>query len=223
MPAMLIPSHWGRKKGVHASRPCGDCLAGFDGLADVPTPAIPPQIQPQFAPPHDLESGGTIAKQPVAGPTSRLLRVLLHRRLDGWRQRMIEECRDLPGQAPADGLGPVLDESVFAEMCANLSAAEAREFVWLCIVDTELRLIDIVTDRVAGDLESMAGTAHGIAREAARVGAVRVHVLALRLETACRGGSAAPLRLISELSDAWTEVGDRMCAWLARQASPQAA
>jgi hypothetical protein len=117
----------------------------------------------------------------------------------------------------------VLDESVFAEMCANLSAAEAREFVWLCIVDTELRLTDIVADRAAGDLESVAGIAHGIAREAARVGAVRVHVLALRLETACRGGSPGSLRLISELSDAWTEVGDRMCTWLARQASPQAA
>lgn len=131
---------------------------------------------------------------------------------------MVDECRDVPG--PEEGLGSVLDESELQELCANLSAAEAREFVWLCIVDTELRLTDIVTRRAAGDLESVAEIAHGIAGEAARLGAVRVHVLALRLETACRSGSTGTTSLISELSDAWTQAGDTMCAWLTRQASP---
>jgi HPt (histidine-containing phosphotransfer) domain-containing protein len=131
---------------------------------------------------------------------------------------MIDERRDLPGQAPVDGWSPVLDESVFRELCAHLSAAEAREFVWLCIVDIELRLTDIASHRAAGDLESVAGIAHGIAREAAKLGAVRVHVLALRLETSCRSGSIGTYSLIGELSDAWTEAGDTMCAWLGQQA-----
>jgi hypothetical protein len=136
---------------------------------------------------------------------------------------MTGECPDAPSPAAEDGPGPVLDENALKALCANLSAAEAREFVWLSIVDTELCLTDIIGRRAAGDLEGMAKLAHGIAREAAKLGAIRVHVLALRLETACRGGSAGPYSLISEISDAWTKVGDTLCAWLSRQASPLAA
>jgi hypothetical protein len=209
----------GKGNKVHASKSRRDAVAGVDTRFHAG--AISPQVQPQFAPSPEFESGGTIAKRPAAGPTSRLLRVFLHHRLDGWRHRMMDECPDVPG--PGDGLGPVLDEGELQELCANLSAAEAREFVWLCIVDTELRLTDIVTRRAAGDLDSVAEIANGIAREAARLGAVRVHVLALRLETACRSGSAGTCSLISELSDAWTQVGDTMCAWLTRQASPAVA
>jgi HPt (histidine-containing phosphotransfer) domain-containing protein len=136
---------------------------------------------------------------------------------------MTGECPDAPGLASEDGLGPVLDENELKALCANLSVAEAREFVWLCIVDTELHLTDIIARRTAGDLESMAEIAHGIARQAAKLGAIRVHVLALRLETACRGGKAGPYSLIGELSDAWTKVGDSLCAWLAQRESPLAA
>ncbi len=208
---------------MQASRLCRSEVAGFEARPALHAASIPPQVQPLFAPLQDFAPGGTIAKRPAAGPTSRLLRVFLHQRLEDWRHRMMDECPDAPSPASGDGLGPVLDESELKELCANLSAAEAREFVWLCIVDTELRLADIVARRAAGDLESMAEIAHGIAREAAKLGAVRVHVLALRLETACRAGSAGPYSLISELSDAWTAVGDTMCTWLAQQASLQAA
>jgi HPt (histidine-containing phosphotransfer) domain-containing protein len=116
-----------------------------------------------------------------------------------------------------------MNKSGLEELCANLSSAEAREFVWLCIVDSEMRLTDIASHRAAGDLKKVAEVAQRIAREAARLGALRVHVLALRLETACRAGSDGTYGLISDLSDAWGEVGEALCAWLTGQASPVAA
>ena len=141
---------------------------------------------------------------------------------------MVNESRDpqaacdVPDKT-SEALGPVLDRSGLEELCANLSSADAREFVWLCIVDTEMRLTDIATYRAAGDLRRVAELAQRIAREAAKLGVIRVHVLALRLETACRGGSAGTYGLISDLSDAWAQAGDAMCAWLVQQASPVAA
>ena len=189
-------------------------------------------VQNQFALPKDSKPGGTIAKQPAAGPTSRLLRALLHHRLDDWRSRITGEFRDSPpggvAAVPApnsvkDVPVPILDESRLGEFSITMSPADLREFFWLCIVDTELRLTDIATCRAAGDLEGVADIAHGIAREAANLGAPRVHIKALRLETACRAGKSAGIcGLISELSEAWTQLGDSLCAWATGQASSPA-
>lgn len=137
---------------------------------------------------------------------------------------MVDECQDAPlqpaGGAPGNIPGPILDKDRLQDLCANLSAAEAREFVWLCIVDTELRLADIASHCAAGDLARVAEVAHRIAREAANLGALHVYVLALRLETACRNSRSVRTHgLIGELSEAWTQAGDTMCAWLAGRAS----
>ena len=180
--------------------------------------------QHQFALPKDSKSGGTIAKQPAAGPTSRLLRAFLPHRLDSWRSRMAGDLHPGPAKAPeAPAPAPVglqiLDKDMLAELSDIMSPEELREFVWLCIVDTELRLTDIAKHRAGGDLEGVAKVAFAVAREAANLGALGAHVLALRLETACRAGeSANTYGLISELSEAWTQVGDTLCAWLAEQA-----
>ena len=126
-------------------------------------------------------------------------------------------------QAPQDGSDPVLDAARLDELAYTMSPEELREFVWLSIVDTEMRLTDIASYRAAGNLEGMAEVARRIAREAASVGALHVHVLALRLENACRAGKHADTcSLLSELSAAWSQVGDSMCAWLAERASPRA-
>ena len=187
-------------------------------------------LQIQFALPEDSKPGGTSAKRPAAGPTSRLLRVFLDCRLEGWRQRLSGDLLDppkpetagpVPKAAPEDMPAPILDPDKLEEFSATMSPEELWEFFWLCIVDTELRLTDIATHRAAGNLESMAQVAHGIAREAANLGAARVHILALRLETACRSGnSAGTYGLIGALSEAWTLVGDSLCAWLAERAPP---
>jgi len=202
---------------VHSSFHAGESVISFP-------------VQNQFALPQDSKPGGTIAKQPAAGPTSRLLRAFLHHRLDGWRSRLTDEARDpepaAAVRAPAleDVPGPVLDKSRLEEFSATMSRGDLREFFWLSIVDTELRLTDIAALRAAGKLESVAEVAHRIARDAANLGAARVHIKALRLETACRAGeSAGSYGLIGELSEAWTQVGDRLCAWLAEQASSPAA
>ena len=187
--------------------------------------------QHQFALPKDSKPGGTIAKQPAAGPTSRLLRAFLPHRLDGWRSRMTGDVRDAPAKMPEAAANAsvepplhILDKHRLAELSDIMSPEELREFVWLCIVDTELRLTDIATRRAAGDLEGVARLALAVAREAANLGALGAHVLALRLETACRTGeSAGTYGLIGELSEAWTQVGDSLCAWLAEQAPSPAA
>ena len=211
---------------MHASKSRTEAAAGFDAPSALHAGAIPSPSQ--FAPSQDYEPDGTIAKRPAVGPTSRLLRAFLHHRLDDWRHRMVDESRDPQAfcdrpDGTGEALGPVLDKSGLEELCANLSSAEAREFVWLCIVDSEMRLTDIASHRAAGDLKKVAEVAQRIAREAARLGALRVHVLALRLETACRAGSDGTYGLISDLSDAWGEVGEALCAWLTGQASPVAA
>jgi HPt (histidine-containing phosphotransfer) domain-containing protein len=121
-----------------------------------------------------------------------------------------------------DAPGPVLDAARLDELAYTMSPEELREFVWLSIVDTEMRLTDIASYRAAGNLEGMAEVARRVAREAASLGALHVHILALRLETACRTGKKAGIcSLLGELSEAWSQVGDRMCAWLAEQASPR--
>lgn len=224
---MLFPSYRERSNGVLASKPCRDSVSGLDAQPAIHAGAMAPQ--PQFAPPQACEPDGTIAKQPAAGPTSRLLRVFLHERLDGWRRRMSGHEASLHAAANAsEGAtqivpGPMLDKDRLAELCANFSAAEAREFIWLCIVDTELRLADIASHRAAGDMKRVAQVAHQIAREAANLGALHVHVLALRLETACHSGrSVRTCGLIGELSEAWAQAGDTMCAWLSEQASSSA-
>jgi len=175
--------------------------------------------QKQFALPEDPKPGGTNAKRPAAGPTSRLLRVFLNHRIA--HDRMTDDAWQAPGDAPAlqDAPGPVLDAALLNELVYTMSPEELREFVWLSIVDTEMRLTDIASYRAAGNLEGMAEVARRIAREAANLGALHVHVLALRLETACRTGNhAGTCNLLGELSDAWSEVGDGMCAWLTEQA-----
>lgn len=126
---------------------------------------------------------------------------------------------DAPDGASQNVPGPMLDKDRLKELCSNMSAGETREFVWLSIVDTELRLADIASHRAAGDTMRVADVAHQIAREAANLGALHVHVLALRLETACHSGrSVRTCGLIGELSEAWTRAGDAMCAWLSEQA-----
>ena len=171
--------------------------------------------QKQFALPEDSKPGGANAKRPAAGPTSRLLRVFLNHRTV--HDRMTDDA----WQAPQDAPGPVLDAARLDELAYTMSPEELREFVWLSIVDTEMRLTDIASYRAAGNLEGMAEVARRIAREAASVGALHVHVLALRLETACRTGrQAGTCSLLGDLSGAWSQVGDRMCAWLDEQASP---
>lgn len=207
---------------MNASKPCRESVSGFDAQPAIHAGTIAPQ--PQFAPPQACEPDGTIAKQPAAGPTSRLLRVFLHERLDGWRHRMsshdapLHAAANAPDGASQDVPGPILDKERLGELCGSMSAAEAREFIWLCIVDTELRLADIASHRAAGDLKRVAQVAHQIAREAANLGALHVHVLALRLETACHSGrSVRTCGLIGALSEAWTQAGDSMCAWLSEQ------
>ena len=173
--------------------------------------------QKQFALPEVSKPGGANAKRPAAGPTSRLLRVFLNHRTA--HDRMTDDA----WQAPQDAPGPVLDAARLDELAYTMSPEELREFVWLSIVDTEMRLTDIASYRAAGNLEGMAEVARRIAREAASVGALHVHVLALRLENACRAGKHADTcSLLGELSAAWSQVGDSMCAWLAERASPRA-
>jgi len=141
---------------------------------------------------------------------------------------MAGDFRDAPSkmpEAPANAsVEPplhILDKGRLAELSEMMSPEDLREFVWLCIVDTELRLTDIATHRAAGDLEGVAKVALAVAREAANLGALGAHVLALRLETACHAGQGAgTYGLIGELSEAWTQVGDSLCAWLAEQAPP---
>ena len=179
--------------------------------------------QKQFAQPEDSKPGGANAKRPAAGPTSRLLRVFLNHRTA--HDRMTDDAWRAPAEAPApqDAPGPILDAARLDELAYTMSPEELREFVWLSIVDTEMRLTDIASYRAAGNLEGMAEVARRIAREAASVGALHVHVLALRLENACRAGKHADTcSLLSELSAAWSQVGDSMCAWLAERASPRA-
>jgi len=134
---------------------------------------------------------------------------------------MTGEVCDPASMATSEHLpGPILDNNRLAELADTMSPEVLREYFWLAIVDTELRLTDIAAHRAAGNLESVAEIAHGIAREAAKLGAAQVHIKALRLETVCRAGkNAGTYGLIGELSEAWTQVGDDLCAWLAEQAS----
>jgi HPt (histidine-containing phosphotransfer) domain-containing protein len=183
----------------------------------------PSSVQLKFAPPQDCEPDGTIAKRPAAGPTSRLLRVFIHQRS---ARGHLDDETGVPPDAPDLSIERepdwILDAERLEELSSTMSPEELREFVWLSIVDTELRLTDIASHRAAGRWQALAQAARGIAGDAAYLGARRVHILALRLETACRSGEVG-YGLIGELSQAWSQVGDHLCAWLAEQASSPAA